>query len=62
VVRAKAKDLADGSPNKVYTDGSGLEGHIGAAAVLYRNGVPKRTRRTRLGFTKHHTVYEGEGI
>jgi ribonuclease HI len=59
---AKAEDLADGTPIKVYTDGSGLEGHIGAAAVLYRNGVLKRTRRMRLGSTEHHTVYEGEGV
>jgi hypothetical protein len=40
--KAKAEDLVDGTPIKVYMDGSGLDGHIGAAAVLYRNGVLKR--------------------
>ena len=47
---------------RVYMDGSGIEGQIGAAAVLYWDGVLKRKRRLRLGSTKHHTVYEGEGI
>jgi ribonuclease HI len=59
---AKGEDLADMSSIKVYTDGSGIEGHIGAAAVLYRDGVLKRRRRMQLGTTKHHTVFEGEGI
>ena len=43
-------------------DGSGIEGQIGAAAVLYCNGVLKNTRRMRLGSEKHHTVFEGDGI
>ena len=59
---AKAEDLADETSIKVYTDGSGFEGKIGAAAVLYRNGVLKSRRRMQLGLTKHHTVYEGEGV
>ena len=59
---AKQEDTADETPIKVYTDGSGLEGRIGAAAVLYRNGVLKGKRRMQLGSTKHHTVYEGEGV
>ena len=59
---AKEEDRLDTTPIKVYTDGSGYEGKIGAAAVLYRNGVLKGRRRMRLGSTKHHMVYEGEGI
>ena len=59
---AKAEDLADEARIKVYTDGSGIEGMIGAAAVLYRDGVLKKKRRMRLGSTTHHTVYEGEGV
>lgn len=45
---------------KVYTDRSGIDGQIGAAAVLYWDGIMKR--RLRLGLMKNHTVYEGEGI
>ena len=60
--KAKEEDLADEADIKVYTDGSGYEGQIGAAAVLYRNGVLKKKRRLLLGSSKHHTVYEGEGI
>ena len=59
---AKNEDKEDMSHIRVYTDGSGIEGQIGAAAVLYRDGVLKRTKRLRLGSTKHHTVYEEEGI
>ena len=59
---AKEEDRMDENSIKVYTDGSGYKGNIGAAAVLYRNGVIKRKRRMRLGSMKHHTVYEGEGI
>ena len=54
--------MADQNIIQVYTDGSGIEGKIGAAAVLYRNGVLKGRRRMQLGSTKHHTVYEGEGV
>jgi len=45
---------------RIYTDGSGLEGNIGAGAVLYRNGVRKGRLRYRLGEISKHTVYEGE--
>ena len=59
---AKAEDLADQSVIKVYMDRSGIKGQIGAAAVLYHNSVLKSRRRMNLGSTKHHTVYEGEGV
>jgi ribonuclease HI len=47
---------------KVFTDGSGMDRKIGAAAVLYRSGRPKTKLRHQLGPQRHHTVYEGEGI
>ena len=59
---AKNEDLADMPCIRVYTDGSSIEGQIGAAAVLYQDGVLKRKKRLRLELMKHHTVYEGEGI
>ena len=60
--KAKAEDIRDKSNIKVYMDSLGVNGYIGAAAVLYWDGVLKRTRRMRLGSVKHHTVYEGERI
>ena len=59
---AKEEDREDRARVKVYTDGSGFEGQVGAAAVLYRDGMVKSRRRMRLGSIKHHTVYEGEGV
>ncbi|KAJ7168172.1 ribonuclease H-like domain-containing protein, partial [Mycena crocata] len=43
-------------------DGSGIDGKIGASAVLYRDGVEVRACRKRLGSARKHTVYEGEGV
>jgi ribonuclease HI len=55
--------IQNDSPDvKVFTDGSGMEGKIGAAAVLYRNGNLKTKLRYQLRSQQHHTVYEGEGI
>jgi ribonuclease HI len=48
---------------KIYCDGSGVNKHIGAAAVLYRRGRPTpRTLRYHLGSEKDHTVYESEAV
>ena len=52
----------DDSDVKIYTDGSGMEGKIGAAAVLYRNGRAKTNMHYKLGTQGQHTVYEGEGV
>ena len=60
--RAKEEDGGDRSHIKVYMDSSGVEGQIGAVAVLYCDGVLRRKRRMRLGSEKHHTVFEGGGI
>ena len=47
--RAKNKEVRDMSHIKVYTDGSRIDGQIGAAAMLYQDRIMKRTRRIRLG-------------
>lgn len=47
---------------KVYTDGSGEDGKIGAAAVLYRGFRAPKVMRLHLGPDTEHTVYEGECV
>jgi len=47
---------------KIYTDGSGLDGNIGAAAVLTRGFHPFKIARHYLGPDTEHTVYEGECV
>jgi ribonuclease HI len=58
-IEAIARDHPD---IKVFTDGSGMEGKVGAGAVLYRNGRLKTKIQHQLGPIQHHTVYEGEGV
>ena len=43
-----------------YTDGSGLDGTIGAAVILMLNGTELSTLRYKLGNETEHTVYEAE--
>ena len=45
---------------KVFMDGSGMNGLIGASAVLYRFNRLKASLHFRLGDIEQHTVYEGE--
>lgn len=48
---------------KIYSDGSGINGKIGAAAVLIRNGQPQpKTIHYHLGSEDDHTVYEAEAV
>jgi ribonuclease HI len=58
-VKAEKKDS---STYKVFTDGSGIDGRIGASAVLFEHGVELGALRLYLGNTEDHTVFEGEGI
>ena len=43
-----------------YTDGSGLDSTIGAAAILMLNGTELSTLQYKLGNETEHTVYEAE--
>ncbi|KAJ3473536.1 hypothetical protein NLI96_g12952 [Meripilus lineatus] len=45
---------------RVYSDGSGIDGQIGAAAALYINGRIKGKLFYHLGKATDHTVYEAE--
>jgi ribonuclease HI len=55
-------DDEDSAAIQVYTDGSGKDGKIGAAAVLYKNGRKKSDLRFLLGSDTEHTVPEAEGV
>jgi hypothetical protein len=58
----KREDEVERARVRVYTDKSGMDGMVGAAVVLYRDGELKRVKRYRLGTIKHHTIYKGEGV
>ena len=47
---------------KIYTDGSGQNGHVGAAAILTRGFQPFTIARHYLGLETKHTVYEEECV
>ena len=47
---------------QVYVDGSGINGGVGAVAVLFRNGHEKRVLTKHLGKGKDHTVFEAEVV
>ncbi|KAF8811141.1 hypothetical protein BYT27DRAFT_7071727, partial [Phlegmacium glaucopus] len=58
-IEEEGKDEAD---VRIYTDGSGLDGRIGAGAVLFRGHQEKKAIYYYLGSNRKHTVYEGEGV
>lgn len=45
---------------RVYTDGSDIDGGVGATAVLFKNGQRRGTLRSYLGESARHMVYEAE--
>jgi ribonuclease HI len=50
----------DGAEVVVFSDGSCIDGGVGAAAVLYKNGKENRSARLYLGPESEHTVFEAE--
>jgi ribonuclease HI len=59
-----ASEKLDKADFKVFTDGSGWNGGIGAAAVIYRKGQhrPAGHRKAYLGKSTKHNTYEGEAV
>lgn len=53
-------DRNDKANIKIYTDRSGRDGNVGAAAIMYRHGREKGTIRLKLGPMAQHTAYGGE--
>ncbi|KAG5733033.1 putative 115 kDa protein in type-1 retrotransposable element [Termitomyces sp. T112] len=68
VVLGESKDEAEERERnnradvRIYMDGSGHHGNIGAAAVLYREGQKAKVMRKRIGGEEKHTVFEGECV
>lgn len=60
--QARRWEETDETEVKIYTDGSGIDGLVGAAAVVYRNGEEVAVRRKALGKLTEHKVYDGEGV
>jgi len=46
----------------IFTDGSGHDGKVGAAAIMKENGRVKKKLKYHLGSEEEHTVYEAEAI
>jgi ribonuclease HI len=45
---------------QVFSDGSGIDGKVGAAAILYHRGIEAKVLRYHLGLLTDHTVFEAE--
>ncbi|KAF7970993.1 hypothetical protein HWV62_22243 [Athelia sp. TMB] len=57
-----ARLINDTAPVRVYVDGSGYKGGIGAAAVLYEGSRVIAVRRKYLGPKSRYTVHNGEAV
>lgn len=63
-VAATKSEENDNADYRIYSDGSGNEENIGAAAVMYKKGrkTPIKTLQFYLGSSEHHNTFEAEGV
>ncbi|KNZ81997.1 hypothetical protein J132_09064 [Termitomyces sp. J132] len=47
---------------RIYMDGSGYKGMVGAVVVLYRGMEKEKVLRKQLGSEEDHMVYKGESV
>lgn len=47
---------------RLFSDGSLIDGSVGAAGLLMVDGVVKRVKGVLLGSAKRYGVYEAEGV
>jgi len=59
---AKRKLAEEDADVRVYTDGSGIDGGIGAAAVVLKGIRPPRALKYHLGTEAEYTVYSAECV
>ena len=59
---AKERERNNEADVRIYMDGLGYRGEIGAAAVLYRGMERVKVMRKQLGPETKHTVFEGECV
>lgn len=57
-----AMERRDNSDVKAYGDRSGIDGGIGAVAVVFWGGRRVMTLQLRVGSARKHKVYDGEGL
>ena len=59
---SRVEDVEDEADVRVYSDGSGIEGMAGTAAVLFWDGHEAKSIRYRLSPLTWHTTYEAEAV
>ncbi|KAF8806352.1 hypothetical protein BYT27DRAFT_7030169, partial [Phlegmacium glaucopus] len=59
---ARREDREEDADIRIYSDGSGKDGEIGAAAIMRFGFRPKKIARYHLGSINKHTVFEAECV
>ena len=59
-----AEELGDANSTEtqLYSDGSTIDGKVGAAAVMYRGGQEVKSLRLHLGSVDEHTMFKAEAV